>query len=80
MKGYNIEETQERRKKRIFTPLIYFLSELIFTWLIISIINLSFNILLWENWSYIAMLTIFVHTAYKTYTMYDRQKDLKYTE
>ena len=76
MKTYNGEDRQERRKKRAFIPLIYFLSELIFTWLIISIINLSFNLFLWASWSYIALITIFFHTAYKTYTVYKRQEDL----
>ena len=79
MKSYNGENRQERRRKRVFIPLIYFLSELIFAWLIISTINLSFDMLLWDDWSYIAFVTIFFHTAYKTYIIYIRQKYLRFT-
>ena len=78
MRIYNGENRQEKRKKRVFTPVIYFLSELIFTWLIISIINLSFNIFSWDNWSYIPLFTIFCYITYKTYTIYNRQKNLRY--
>ncbi|SFV50200.1 hypothetical protein MNB_SV-12-1838 [hydrothermal vent metagenome] len=79
METYNGENRQERRKKRVFTPMIYFLSELTLAWLIISIANLSFQIFAWASWSYIAMFTIFTHTAYKTYSIYMRQKYLRTT-
>jgi len=77
MKTYNGNNRQERRRKRTIIPLFYFFAELTLFWLILSIINVSFNITIWGSWSYIASLIIFAYLGDKTLRVYKRQKNLK---
>jgi len=77
MKIYNGENRQERRRKRTFTPAIYFLAELTLGWIVISIANLSFNIQTWSLISHIIFLGIFLYSGYKTHYIYKRQKAYK---
>jgi ABC-type transport system involved in cytochrome bd biosynthesis fused ATPase/permease subunit len=76
MKVYNGNQRQERRKKRILTPIIYLLLEIILIWLILSIINISFDITSWSTLSHIVVLISFIYFSYKTYKIYQRQKTL----
>ena len=77
MKTYNGANHQERRRKRIFTPIVYFILELILAWIILSIINVSFDISSWALWSYGIWFGVFIYFGYKTYLIYKRQKKLK---
>jgi len=77
MKTYNGNGQQERRRNRLIAPLIYFFAELILAWLILSIINFSFDIMAWASWSYIALFILFLYSANKTSKIYKRQKNLK---
>jgi len=77
MKTYNGNSTQERRRKRVFTPTVYFILELILAWLVLSIINVSFDIYSWALWSYGAWLGVFLYSLSKTIHIYKRQKNLK---
>jgi hypothetical protein len=72
MKTYNGNKNQERRKKRVFIPMIYFVLELTLAWIVLSIINISFDIQYWASWSYGAWFGVFVYRAYKTYFIYKR--------
>ncbi|HHH51312.1 MAG TPA: hypothetical protein ENK76_02955 [Campylobacterales bacterium] len=77
MKTYNGNKTQERRRKRVFAPILYFILELTLAWILLSIINVSFDIFSWASWSYGAWFGLFLYWAYKTYLIYERQKNLK---
>jgi hypothetical protein len=77
MSAYNGNRQQERRRNRLFTPLIYFFAELTLAWLILSIINFSFNITVWAKWSYLALFIVSLYSLKKTLRVYRRQKKLK---
>jgi len=77
MKTYNGNRNQERRRKRVFIPIVYFILELIFTWIVLSIINISFDIYSWALWSYGALFVVFLYSISKTFYIYKRQKKLK---
>ncbi len=74
MKINNGNNRQERRRKRTFTPAIYFIAELTLGWIVISIVNLSFDIQIWKGVSHIVFLAIFAYSGYKTHHIYKRQK------
>ena len=65
----------ERRRKRQFVPAIYFILELIFMWLVLTILQVSFNPIYWEIWSKIVMLLFIIYAFIKMLHIYDRQKD-----
>jgi len=77
MKTYNGGNRQERRKKRLIAPMVFFFAELTLAWLILSIINISFSIATWSSWSYIASIIVFIYLGDKTIRVYRRQKSLK---
>jgi|GEM_PF-2206412 len=77
MKIDNGNNRQERRKKRVVIPIVYFLAEITLGWLILSIVNLSFYIKQWTVWSYSVMIIIFLYSLSKTFMVYKRQKKLK---
>lgn len=68
---------QERRKKRLITPAFYFFAEMVFIWLVLSLIQLDFNIVRWEVWSYIVLVLFVVYAFVKMLHVYQRQKDYK---
>jgi len=37
----------ERRRKRLVLPMIYFLAEIIFLWLVLALIQVKFNMFDW---------------------------------
>ena len=65
----------ERRRKRTFAPIIYMLAEVILAWIILSLINLSFQVQTWEMWSHIILFFAFIYSGYKTFVVLDRQKE-----
>jgi len=77
MKTYNGNSNQERRRKRVFVPIVYLILELIFAWIVLSIINISFDISSWALWSYGAWFGAFLYSVSKTFHIYKRQKNLK---
>jgi len=77
MRTYNGEHNQERRRKRVFVPIVYFILEIILAWLILSIINVSFDIYFWALWSYYVWFGVFLYSMFKTFRIYKRQKNLK---
>jgi len=65
----------ERRRKRQFVPTIYFILELIFMWLVLTILQISFNPVNWEVWSQIVMFFFTAYALFKMLHIYNRQKD-----
>ena len=65
----------ERRKKRLFVPAIYFILELIFMWLVLTILEMSFNPLDWELWSQLVMVFFSAYALFKMIHIYNRQED-----
>jgi len=65
---------KERRKKRLLIPAIYFILEIIFMWLVLSILQIHFNILYWEDWSKIVMFVFTLYAFLKMLHIYKRQK------
>jgi len=66
---------QERRKKRKFIPVVYFIVEITLVWLILSIIHVDFNIAHWDKGSIFIFVIIFIYSILKTLHIYERQKD-----
>ena len=71
MKIDNNKYTLERRRKRTFAPIIYMLAELILAWLILSIVNVSYQIQSWSTWTHIVFLFAFIYSGYKTLVVLD---------
>ena len=67
--------TDERRRKRMFIPLIHFMAEVAVAWLILTLIQLNFNILEWSIWSILIFMLVISYSALKTVHVYERQKD-----
>ena len=70
----------ERRRKRRIIPIIYFILELVFMWLVLTNLQLSFNPLAWEVWSQIIMVLFAVYAFLKMLHIYGRQKDYENKE
>jgi len=66
---------EERRKKRLFIPAIYFILELIYMWLILTIIQANQNPLTWALWGQLIMGVFFLYALFKTIHVYRRQKE-----
>lgn len=77
MKIDNGKHKYEKRRKRIFTPIIYMFSEIILAWILLSIVNVSFQIQTWEILSHSILVFAFIYSGYKTYLVFDRQKMYK---
>jgi len=77
MKIDNGKHQFERRRKRFITPIIYMLAEFTLAWLLLSMVNISFQIQTWNSLSHIALGCAFFYSAYKTYGIFERQKDYK---
>ena len=65
----------ERRRKRLITPIIYFLAEIIFYWLALSLIQLEFNFINWDIWAILIIIVTSIYSVMKTVHIYKRQKD-----
>lgn len=77
MKIDNGQYKFERRRKRTFTPTIYMLAEMILAWLLLSVINISFEMQTWGVGSHILLFLAFIYSGHKTLGIYERQKDYK---
>jgi len=66
---------KERRKKRVFIPIAYFILELTLVWLVFVIIQISYNPLDWAVWSQVLMILFGIYSFLKTLHIYKRQKD-----
>lgn len=75
MKIDNGQYKFEKRRKRTFTPIIYMLAEIVFAWILLSIVNISFEVQTWGIGSYIILFLAFSYSVYKTQGVYERQKD-----
>jgi len=75
MKIDNGKHKFEKRRKRFFTPIIYMLAEFSLAWVLLSIINISFQVQTWNTLSHIALSCAFMYSAFKTYHVFDRQKN-----
>ena len=64
-----------RRKKRMITPSVYFIAEVILAWLILSFVQLNFDINGWAIWSLIIFVGVFIYGLTKTIHVYKRQKN-----
>ena len=68
-------KVQERRKKRKFVPALYFFLEVLFIWLVLTLIQMNFFIQTWELWSLIVFIVAVGYFFIKTVHVYQRQKD-----
>ena len=75
MRDAKDSKIKERRKKRMVIPIIYFLAETTLAWLILSLIQVDFNIQNWSIWSMIILLFSVLYSISKTIHVYRRQKD-----
>ena len=67
----------ERRKKRMFIPALYFIAEMVFVWLVLSIIQVQFDMREWSLWSAIIFTFAIAYSLAKTVHVYKRQKNYK---
>ena len=65
----------ERRRKRKFIPAIYFMAEVVLAWLILSLIQLSFNFDEWSIWAVLIFIVSVLYSTFKTIHVYRRQKN-----
>ncbi len=66
---------KERRKKRVFLPIVYFILELTLAWLVFVILQISYNPLDWAVWSQVLMILFVIYAFFKMLHIYNRQKD-----
>jgi len=71
------EEKQEKRKKRIFIPLIYFGLEILLYWLILSLFEINFKLYEWHLLSKMIFILFILYAFSKMIHIYKRQKNLK---
>ena len=74
---FNSSKIKERRKKRMFIPALYFIAEMVLVWLVLSIIQVNFDILEWSLWSIIIFTLAMAYSLAKTVHIYKRQKNYK---
>jgi len=75
MKIDNGKHNFEKRRKRFFTPIIYMLAEFSLAWILLSVVNISFQIQTWNSLSHIALSCALLYSAYKTHAIFERQKN-----
>jgi len=75
MKYRILGKIQERRKKRMFIPAIYFIAEVTLSWLVLSLVQLNFNINTWNIWSLLVFIPAVLYSMFKTIHVYRRQRD-----
>ena len=65
---------KERRKKRQFIPVIYFILELMFIWLLLSLLQVNFKPMEWQGWSLSIMFLFGLYALFKMINIYNRQE------
>ena len=68
-------KVHERRKKRLVIPMVYFILEIIFVWLVLSLIQLKFDPRDWAIWSVGVFILFGAYAFSKTLQVYQRQKN-----
>ena len=58
----------------MFMPMFYFILEIIFIWLVLSLIQLKFDPRDWEIWSMGIFIILGAYSFFKTLHVYNRQK------
>jgi hypothetical protein len=71
----NGNDRQERRKKRYFIPIFFFFAELTLAWLVISIIQVDFDIRNWQLWGKILLGLGTLYSLSKTLRIFKRQRN-----
>lgn len=69
------KEVIERREKRFIIPMIYLMAEIIVAWLVLTLIQVEFDIRVWDTWAIIIFVIGGVYSIIKTVNVYQRQKD-----
>ena len=75
MRNRKSRRVHERRKKRMIIPAVYFVAEVVLSWLILSLIQLNFNINTWSIWSLLIFIAVVVYSMFKTIHVYRRQRN-----
>jgi len=65
----------ERRRKRLIIPIIYFIFEIIFFWLVLSLIQMQFTFESWNQWALVIFIAAVAYSLFKTIHIYKRQKN-----
>jgi len=65
----------ERRRKRLFLPIIYLIAEIVLAWLVLSLVQLEFDPSKWSIWAVVLFIIGIVYSIAKTLHVYKRQKD-----
>lgn len=65
----------ERRRKRVIMPIVYFLAETVLFWLALSLLQLKFNLLEWNDWAIIVFIIGIIYSVAKTLHVFQRQKN-----
>lgn len=65
----------ERRRKRLFLPIIYLIAEVVLAWLVLSLVQLEFDPSKWSIWAVVLFMIGLVYSITKTVHVFQRQKD-----
>ena len=65
----------ERRRKRLIIPIIYFTLEVIFFWLVLSLIQMQFTFESWNQWALVVFIAAVAYSTFKTIHIYKRQRN-----
>lgn len=65
----------ERRRKRLFLPIIYLIAEVVLAWLVLSLVQLKFDPSKWSIWAVVLFMIGLVYSITKTVHVFQRQKD-----
>ena len=74
------EKVIERRQKRFIVPIIYLIAEVLVTWLILTLIQLEFDMREWAVWAIMIFLIGGIYSIIKTVNVYQRQKNYPKSE
>lgn len=69
------EKVIERRQKRFIVPIIYLIAEILVIWLVLTLIQLEFDIREWDVWAIIIFLIGGIYSIVKTVNVYQRQEN-----
>ena len=80
MYSEKIGRVHERRRKRMVVPAIYFAVEVVLVWLILSLVQLEFNLFKWDIWEILVFIPLVFYSTFKTIHIYRRQKSYPTTK
>jgi len=67
----------EQRRKRMVIPFVYMIAEITLVWLVLSFINVSFDLRTWGSVSFVILYLAGSYSLYKTFLVYKRQEEYK---